>query len=190
MRWKIPLIALLLLLAAYTAWPFYGLHRLASAVETRDVATLQQLVDFRAVRLSLARQISATYFAMTGKGAQLGAAAAGVGSAIADALIGELLTPEALADFLSKGSAGPLGAAGGAVPIAGSALNNIWKTWLNSEYGVGNFYVRLPPDRPSIQQFQLHLRLSDWQWKLAGVEVPEELRARLAQEWSKRERPQ
>lgn len=190
MRWKIPVIAFLLLLAAYTAWPFYGLHRLASAVDARDVAALQQLIDFRALRLSLARQISTTYLTMTGKGAQFGAAAAGVGSAIADALIGELVTPEALADLLSKGSAGPLAPASDAVPVAGSALNNVWKTWLNSDYGLGSFSVRLPPDSPSTQQFQLDLRLSDWSWKLAGVQVPEELRLRLAQEWLKRERPQ
>jgi hypothetical protein len=190
MRWKILAIAFLLLVAAYTAWPFYGLQRLASAVEARDVAALQQLVDFRALRLSLARQISATYLASTGKGAQLGSAAAGLGSAIADALIGELVTPEALADLLSKGSAGPFAPAGGAAPLTGSPLNNVWKTWLNSDYGLGSFSVRLPPDRPSIQQYQLDLRLSDWRWKLAGVQMPEELRLRLAQEWLKRERPQ
>ena len=188
MRWKIPFVAVLLLLAAYTVWPFYGLQRLAAAVEARDVAALQQLIDARALRLSLARQISATYLAMTGKGAQFGAAAAGIGSAIADALIGELLTPEALADLLSKGSTGALAQPGVAAPLAGSAFNNIWKTWLNSDYGLGNFYVRLPPDRPSIQQFRLHLRLVNWRWKLAGLEVPEELRLRLAQEWLKRER--
>jgi len=190
MRWKIPAVAFLLLVAAYTAWPFYGLHRLASAVEARDVTALQQLVDFRALRLSLARQLSATYLTMSGKGAQFGAAAAGIGSAIADALIGELLTPEALADLLGKGSAGPFAPPSDIAPLAGSALDNVWKTWLNSDCGVGNFSVRLPPDRPSTQQFQLYLRLSDWRWKLAGVQVPEELRLRLAQEWLKRERPQ
>ena len=190
MRWKIPAIALLLLVAAYTAWPFYGLQRLASAVEARDVAALQQLVDFRALRLSLARQISVTYLTMSGKGAQLGTVGAGLGSAIADALIGELLTPEALADLLSKGSVGPFATPGDAAPLAGSTIDNVWKTWLNSDYGLGSFSVRLPPGRPSIQQYQLDLRLSDWKWKLAGVQVPEELRLRLAQEWLKRERPQ
>lgn len=188
MHWKIPLVAILLLLAAYTVWPFYGLQRLAAAVESRDIAALQQLIDVRALRLSLARQISATYVTATGKGAQFGAAATGVGSAIADALIGQLLTPEALANLLSGRATGPLAQPGAAAPLAGSAFANIWKTWLNSDYGLGNFYVRLPPDRPSVQQFQLHLRLTNWRWKLAGLEVPEELRLRLAQEWLKRER--
>lgn len=188
MRWKIPVVAIILLIAVYTFWPFYALYRLAAAAEAKDVAALEQSVDIRLMRQSIARQISATYLAMSGRGAQFGAASAGVGSVIADALIGELLTPEALADLLSKGYMGGAVAASDAAPLGGFGLNKFGQIWLRSDYGIGNFYVRVPPDHPSPKQFQLHLRLIQWRWKLVGIQMPEELRLRLAQEWVKRER--
>ncbi len=190
MRWKAPVAAIVVLIAAYTVWPFYGLYSLASAVEARDPVAFRTLVDFRALRLSLIRQISATHLTLTGRAAQLGPAAAGAASMIAHAVVGELITPEALMDLLDKGSAGPLGGGDAAGPIVRAGLRNVWKTWLNSDYGIGTFYVALPPDRPSNQQFGVQLRLFNWRWKLAGIDVPEELRVRLAQEWLKRERQQ
>jgi hypothetical protein len=39
MRWTLfIIIVLVILLAGYTVWPFYGLYRIASAVETRNSA--------------------------------------------------------------------------------------------------------------------------------------------------------
>lgn len=190
MRWKIPVAAIIILLAAYTAWPFYGLYSIASAVEARDSIALRSLVDFRGLRLSLIRQISTAHLTLTGRAAQLGPAAASAASMIAHAVVGELITPEALMDLLDKGSAGPLGGGEAVVPIARAGLRNVWKTWLNSDYGVGTFFVALPPDRPGNQQFGLRLRLFNWRWKLTGIDMPEELRLRLAQEWLKRERQQ
>jgi hypothetical protein len=190
MRWKIALAAFVVLLAAYTVWPFYGLYSLASAVEARDPAALGNSVDFRRLRLSLIRQLSTTHLTLTGKAAQLGPAAAGAASMIAHSVVGELITPEALIEWLDKGSAGALGEGDAAVPIVRAGLRNVWKTWLNSDYGVGTFYVALPPDRAANQQFGMRLQLFNWRWKLAGIDMPEELRLRLAQEWLKRERQQ
>jgi hypothetical protein len=190
MRWKIPLAAIVILIAAYTVWPFYGLYSLASAVEARDPSALGNSVDFRRLRLSLIRQISTTHLTLTGRAAQLGPAAAGAASMIAHGVVGELITPEALMDWLDKGSGGPIRGADGAVPIVRAGLRNVLKTWVNSDYGVGTFYVALPPDSPRDQQFGMRLQLFNWRWKLAGIDMPEELRLRLAQEWLKRERQQ
>ena len=46
MRWTLVIIlASIILLAGYTVWPFYSLYRIASAVETRNSAALQELID-------------------------------------------------------------------------------------------------------------------------------------------------
>ena len=190
MRWKIPLLLFLLLLVGYTAWPFYGLYKLASAVETRDSVVLRQLIDARALRLSVARQISAAYLEVRGRGSQFGSLGTGMGSAVAETLLAELITPDALADLLSKGSAGPFTAAGAAAPLSRSALASAWKVWLRTEYGIGTFSVTLPPDVPAPQRFELQLRLLQWKWKLFGIQLPEELRRNVADEWIKRERRQ
>ncbi|MGE5165668.1 MAG: DUF2939 domain-containing protein, partial [Sphingobacteriales bacterium] len=47
MRWTLVIIlAMITLLTGYTVWPIYGLYRIASAVETRNSAALQELIDF------------------------------------------------------------------------------------------------------------------------------------------------
>jgi Protein of unknown function (DUF2939) len=58
MRWTLVIIlALIILLASYTVWPFYNPYRIASAVETRNSAALQELVDFPSLRASLAHEM-------------------------------------------------------------------------------------------------------------------------------------
>jgi hypothetical protein len=36
-------------------------------------------------------------------------------------------------------------------------------------------YVYLPPDKPPDKQFRVKLSLKEWQWKLAGIDMPQEL---------------
>ena len=68
MRWTLFIIlALIILLAGYTVWPFYSLYRIASAVETRNSAALQELVDIPSLRGSMARQIADAHLKLTGK---------------------------------------------------------------------------------------------------------------------------
>ena len=73
MRWTLIIILALIgvLLTAYTVWPIYDLYRIASAVETRNPAALQELVDFPSLRASLAKQIVDDYRKLTGKSAGL-----------------------------------------------------------------------------------------------------------------------
>jgi hypothetical protein len=35
--------------------------------------------------------------------------------------------------------------------------------------------VYLPPDKPPDKQFRVKLSLKEWQWKLAGIDMPQEL---------------
>lgn len=190
MRWTLRIIVVIvLLLLAYTAWPIMGLHRIASIIEQRNAAALNDAVDFPELRRSLSAQLVAAYLKATGKAGGAGQLenrlAVGIGTSIADPLIAQLVTPEALLDLLNSGKAGA--GAGVAAPFSTDAfstdtLSSAWQTWLNSEYSGTTYYVSLPPRTPAAQQFRVKLRVSDWQWKIAGVELPDELRARLVQE--------
>ena len=96
------ILALIVLLAAYTVWPIYDLYRIASAVETRNSTALQELVDFPSLRASLAKQIVDAYPKLTGKSAGLSERS---GSLVTGFGLAKILNPERLLDLLGKGSA-------------------------------------------------------------------------------------
>src|SRR5512139_1703279 len=108
MRWTIGIAtSLLVLWVAYAVWPFFTVYRLATAVEARDVATINELVNFPAFRRSLSAQIVRTYLRITGKagrpGSPLEQFAIGVGTSIADPLVAKLISPQALFELLQNG---------------------------------------------------------------------------------------
>src|SRR5215475_4766834 len=191
MRWTFRIAAVLaVLLLAYAIWPVVGFSRIASAIEARDGAA--QLVDFRALRQSLTNQIVAAYIELTGKEKQLGlmgkTLAVGIGTSYAEPIVAELLNEETLIDLLTKGETG--GGGGGVgikipaefAPFSKSAMQSVWQTWWASEYGLGDYYIFLPPDKPPEKQFKVRLSLKKLQWKLAGLELPQPMRIELAQQ--------
>jgi Protein of unknown function (DUF2939) len=184
MRWTlVTILALIILLAGYTVWPLYSLYRIASAVETRNSAALQELVDFPSLRASMAQQIANAHLKLTGKSAESSDGSRSLGSRlgamIADALLAKIIfNPERLLDLLGKG----LVSANLAAPFAANSLGSAWQTWLNSDYSGANFYVAVPVDRPFDQRFGVRLRLVDWDWKLSGLDLPESMALDLAQE--------
>ena len=194
MRWTLVIIlALIILLASYTVWPFYNLYRIASAVETRNSAALQDLVDYPSLRASLAQQITDAHLNLTGKSADSSEGSRSVearlGAMIADAMLAKIiLNPERFLDLLGKGSvsADPSPPSGLAAPFAANSLGSAWQTWLNSDYSGRNFYVAVPVDRPSDQRFRVRLRLVHWDWKLSGLDLPESMITHLTQELIRR----
>ena len=158
MRWTLVIIlALIILLAGYTVWPFYNLYRIASAVETRNSVALQGLVDFPSLRASMARQVADAYLKLIGKSVDSDEGRRGLnarfGSVIADAMLAEIiLNPERLLDLLGKGSvsAEPSPPSGLSAPFAANSLGSAWQTWLNSDYSGRSFYVAVPVDRPPL----------------------------------------
>jgi hypothetical protein len=192
MRWSLRIAAVLaVLLLAYAIWPVVGFARIASAIEARDGAALAKLVDFRALRKSLTKQIVAAYIELTGKEKQLGlmgkTLAVGIGTSYTEPIVAELLNEQTLIDLLTKGEAGT-GAGGGVkipaefAPFSKSALQSGWQTWWASEYGLGDYYVYLPPDKAPDKQFKVKLSLKELQWKLAGIDLPQPMRVELAQQ--------
>jgi len=191
MRWTLRIAGILaILIIAYGIWPVVGFYKIASAVEARDASALSQRVDFRALRKSLVKQIVSTYLELTGKEKKFGllgkTIAIGLGTSYADPIVARLINEQTLLELLSKGNTGH-GDGGTKIspelaPFSKSALKSGWSTWLHSEYRGEDYFVYLPPDKPDDKQFRVKLSLSQWQWKLAGIDLPKPLRVQLAQE--------
>src|SRR6516164_6428355 len=154
MRWTlVTILAMVALLAGYTVWPFYGLYRIASAVETRNSVALQGLTDFPSLRVSLAVQIADANRKLTGKLAESRDGSRSLESRlaakIADALLAPLIfAPERLFVLLDKGSisADPARSSALSAPLAANSLGSAWQTWVNADYVVRNFDVAVPVD--------------------------------------------
>jgi hypothetical protein len=191
MRWTLRIAAILaVLLVAYAIWPVVGFYRIASAVEARDAAALSKRVDLHALRKNLTKQIVATYLKLTGKEKKLGllgkTIVIGLGTSYAEPIVARLIHEETLLDLLSKGNAGGEARISAELaPFSKSALKSGWTTWLHSEYRGEDYYVYLPPDKPTDQEFKVKLSLSRWRWKLAGIDLPQPLRVQLAKELEK-----
>ena len=107
MRWMLRIgIGLGLAWLVFLASPFVALHGLGRAVETRDVEAVRARVNFRALRLSLLKQVIGAYLDERA-GRALGPAerqlAADAGATAADPLVAQLLTPEAIIELLNEG---------------------------------------------------------------------------------------
>jgi hypothetical protein len=185
MRWTLRIVALLaLLLAGYTAWPFVDLYRLGRAVERADGPALSRRIEMNALRPSIARQVLATYLRLTGNEAGLAdllhGGAFGFGAAIANRALGSLIELDQIVSLLRQAFAGAGGDAGRPAGIAPADLGGLWTLYASSEYRLTRFSVAVPPALPPEQRLRLHLKLTQWRWKLYGVDLPEPLRLRLA----------
>ena len=197
MRWTLRAIAAVAALwIAYVAWPFFALYELAAAIQNRDAATVARRINVPAVRHSLTEQIAATYLRVTGREARLGALTRGVAAAaagsIADPIVAKLLSTDALLELLNTGwpkqvlSEEPTAISGGRGSIVQGltsvSFGNLWRVFVQSEQGLRRFDIGIPIDAPPTRRLKLQFRLTHWVWKLAGIELPEELRVRLARE--------
>ena len=193
MRWTIGIgTSLLALWLAYAVWPLFTVYRLASAVQSRDVAAISELVDFPALRRSLTLQIVRTYLRLTGKAGRSGSVleqfAVGVGASVADPIVAKFISPDALLDLLQNGR--PSGVFSDSVLSVEGLSSEAWDPWrvyANSELGLARFFDAVPVDKPPMESFRLGFCLTRWRWKLCGAELPEQLQLRLAQEISKSE---
>ena len=76
-----------ILLGMYLASPLIALHRIASAVETKDAVALTERIDFPALRRSLTKQIVQEYLKLTGKKLPLHAIGKRVVVSVADPVV-------------------------------------------------------------------------------------------------------
>ena len=187
MRWTRIVAALLALWIAYFVWPYFGMRSLVQAVRKHDVAGVNERVNFPALRQSLAAQIVAIYFQLTGKEARLGPfrdfAISGA-SSLADPLVAQLISAERLIDFLASGW--PTTVLPEKIPalrgLSTGTVGNVWQVFLNSEHGLRTFSIALPANVGPEYQFTLRFRLSGWTWRLYDIALPKELLTHLASE--------
>ncbi|HEX8165645.1 MAG TPA: DUF2939 domain-containing protein [Beijerinckiaceae bacterium] len=193
MRWTLRIVgALALAWLLFLASPFLALHSLGRAIAARDVEAVRERVNFRALRLSLMRQVLNVALEERG-GRALGATerqlAAEAGAAVADPIVSQLLTPEAVIELLNGGwpevraaedaasvsDRSPPARPGRMVEaMRPGSLGSAWRLFRQSELrGFRNMLVRLPPDAPADDQVRLRLRLVRTTWRLVGIELPE-----------------
>ncbi|MEJ0076249.1 MAG: DUF2939 domain-containing protein [Alphaproteobacteria bacterium] len=177
------IIVLVVLFAAWSAWPFFGVYALARAVQSGDIAKIEERVDYGALGRSLSGQILATYARQTGLPLDRGLIG-NLASAVADPLIAKILSRVALAQFLQNGWPTPvLGERPPAIPAPNwNALGDVWQLYGSARYGLRDFSLRLPVNEPRARQYLVNLRLEGLTWKLTGFELPDELADRLARE--------
>jgi hypothetical protein len=185
MRWLFrALLALVFAWVVFLISPYFALYQIAEAVQTRDLATLEERVDMRAVRLSLTRQLVDGYLDATGRTKQRGGLVTNVGASIADPIVAEIVTPEALLDLLGQGRQDRVGSA----PIPDLALDRdsarkAWQLFLSAESnGFRMVSFGVPIEAPRHEQFRLQLRLGSLTWRLAGIVLPEPIKQRLVEE--------
>jgi hypothetical protein len=186
-------ITFLLFLAwiAFLVSPFLALYDFAKAVEARDVARIEERVNFRALRISLTQQIVGAYLKSPAGEREYGdldrRAATNAGAVVLNPLVERLVTPQALIDLLKDGPPRPA-TDDGSPPDAslpplrldpGSAGQALRLFMASEGQGFRSVTVPLPPDAGRDQQFRLTMRLSGTTWRLTGIGLPEALRQEL-----------
>lgn len=186
--WSIPLV-LALGWFLFTLTPFWALYDFARAVQARDTRYVQQHVNFRTLRISLTRQLTAALRAGgTEAEARERQRIADAATALALPLAEALVTPAMVVDLLDDGWPQSLdlpnaptsaGAPGAGLHIPN--LRRLFDFYLASEMrGFRTVVIAMPPHRPPAEQFRIRLRLRGWSWHLIDVELNETLRERIA----------
>jgi len=176
-------VVLVVLFLAWSAWPFFGVYALARAVQSGDIAKIEERVDYPALGRSLSGQILATYARLTGLPLDRGLVG-GLANAIADPLVTKIVSRLALAQFLQNGWPTPvLGDRPPSIPTPNwNALGDVWQLYANAQYGLRDFRLRVPVNEPRARQYRVNLTLEGLTWKLTGFDLPEEVLDRLARE--------
>jgi hypothetical protein len=185
MRWTLRIgVILLLLWAAFMVSPFVALYRLGKAVEAQDVAAIAERVNFQALRLSLSKQIVSEYLRAVGRGQELDQldrnVATSAGATVAEPLVAQLVTPEAVASLLNgrlpPGIAAAAPALSTGLSLSVGSLAEASRIYFASQSrGFRNIFIPLPDGKPKAEQVRLHLRLTGATWRLLGVELPQDL---------------
>ncbi|MBF9232044.1 DUF2939 domain-containing protein [Microvirga alba] len=191
MAWTLRVSFLLFLAwALFIMSPFVALYDLAKSVEARDIARIEERVNFRALRTSLSRQILNDYLKMSDEQPELSLlnnqTAANVGSVALDPLIENLVTPHALVDFLNEGRFANIAESGSAILLPlrldARSLRHVAKLFVASEsQGFRSISMAIPAGEPKDKRFRLTFRLSGGTWRLTGLDLPQALRAQMLQ---------
>lgn len=189
MRWLAVPVALALAWLAFTMSPLWSLYDLAQAVRRHDAAYVESHVNFRTLRLSLVRQITAAMRAASESDPdleprdrqRLNDAAYGLALALAETMV----TPETVMDLLANGWPDKLDVERPAgTRLQGLAIRNLSR--LMPFYGALEMrgfravVIPIPPDAPRAERTRIRLRLRGLSWRLVDIEMADMLRAQIA----------
>jgi hypothetical protein len=185
MRWFVgALVALLVLIGVYAGSAVMSLNGLVEAARAGDGALILARTDQPRLRHSLVDQIVTAYLIQTGQNRPIKPwermVANTYGASIADALVSKMLTPENLANILSKGTLaiGP-GMEASMLPLGELDTSKLLGIlWRFSPVKPVEFSVRLG-DSDSSGAISLHFEGDAW--RLSGVQLPAPALKALAQ---------
>src|SRR5262245_3456652 len=191
-RFLLVVLGLIILLIAYWMSPFLAMRDMADNVQARDASALSERVDFVSLRRSLLQQIVPAYLRVTGRTDRLGgfanAVVVGLSTSGFDPILAQIINSENLVKLLGNQSVttevGDLNLHFG--PLPNDWLASGWRAWLNSEYGIGRFSIRLPFDLKADDQFRFRMKIIRWRWKLAGLDLPEQVQLEVARQLAKK----
>jgi len=189
MRWLAVLLGLALAWLAFTMSPLWSLYDLAQAVRRHDTAYIESHVNFRTLRLSLVRQITAAMRTASESDPdieprdrqRLGDAAYGLALALSESMI----TPETVIDLLANGWPDKLDLErpAGTRPegLAIHSFGRLLPFYTAMEMrGFRAVVVPIPPDAPRGQRTRIRLRLRGLAWRLVDIEMADMLRDQIA----------
>lgn len=188
MRWIVSgALTLFILWAIYIVSPYWALREFAVAVEHGDSQDVVERVNFRALRVSLAKQLVSAGMAEADPNDTLGPSelrlVAGTIAVADEPLVDNLLTAAGVIGLLGHRTTAaeadsvrhPFDIKTGLLTRLGELLRA--STWR----GFRNVYFSLPPGAPTGRRYRLQLRLSRMTWRLVAIELPADLRQRLVE---------
>jgi hypothetical protein len=185
----VAMAVLVALCVAYVIWPFASLFGVVRAAKANDAAAVAQRINAAALRRSLTAQLIDTYARITGRTSGRTGLMASVAASFTDPMVEKLVASASITEIMRSGWTVPLlgDRPAGIDGLDPNALGNIWQLYLNADYGLGEVRFPVPVGRPMEKQFRVRLALSDWTWKLSGLDLPHDLQERLVRELIKQE---
>lgn len=194
MRWWSLPIVLALGWFVFTLTPLWALYDLARAVRAGDTAYVERHVNFRTLRLSLVRQANAAARTAgdVGGTAEPRERIAEAALALAVPLVEALVTPSTVIDLLDdgwpqsvdlgRGDPNPIAPGDEGRGLRIPSVGRLLPFYFASEMrGFRTVVMPVSPGNGPARQFRIRLRLRGWTWRLVDIELPEDLRERIAQ---------
>lgn len=190
MRWFLrSLAALAFLWVCFAASPYLALYDLARAIDRGDAEQVAQRVNFRALRVSLAKELIEGYLIETEADAdgrispsERQAAISAV-ALFGDALLAPIVTPQGLIELMRM----PVPTAEPESEPPKGFRARSWGDFVrlvasSQTRGFRNISFGLPPRAGPEARFRVHFRLTRFEWRVVRLELPPEIRRRLARQ--------
>lgn len=186
----VALAVIVALCAGYVVWPFASLYEIVRAAKAGDVARIEERLDVPALRRAFTAQMIEAHARVTGKSIDRSGLLAGLAAAFADPLVERLITSRVLTELMQRGWSQSLLPVMPATTVEGldpNALGDVWRLYLNADYGIGEVRFAVPVSKPKDERYRVRLALHGMTWKLAALDLPHHVQDHLVREFLKHE---